>query len=87
MLRSYTVLLDGQSAGKLGRNEDIVLQTVAGIHTLQARIDWCTSQLLTFSIADTDRLTFECSADAGPLMAVFDVIFDHSNYLRLQQVA
>jgi hypothetical protein len=87
MLRSYTVLLDGKSAGKLGRGKDIVLETGAGVHTLQARIDWCTSELWTFSIGDTDRLTFTCNADDDVFSAIFDAIFDRSNYLRLEQLA
>ena len=42
-LAAYTILLDGEWGGKLMNEDQIVLKTNAGQHSLQF-IDWCPKQ-------------------------------------------
>jgi hypothetical protein len=66
-LAAYTVLLDGEWAGKLLNEDQIELQTSAGTHSLQLKLDWCRSNIVRFSIAEEDLQTFKCGTVTGPL--------------------
>jgi hypothetical protein len=59
-LAVYTVLLDGEWVGKLLNEDEILLQTSAGTHSLQLKLDWCRSDIVSFSIAEDSSMTFEC---------------------------
>lgn len=42
-LRAYRVLVDGQVAGEVREASTLVVAMTPGPHTVQLRIDWCTS--------------------------------------------
>ena len=79
MFRSYKIFLDGTEIGKIrhGKSKDFPVQK--GKHTLQLKIDWCTSNPVEF-IYDNNPITFEC----GPGSA--SIIFDTNNYLWLRRL-
>jgi len=86
LVRPYTVLLDGEWAGKIMNEDQIELQTTAGAHSVQLKIDWCRSNIVSFSIAADQAVTFECGS-VNVLVALFYVVFRPSHYLWLRQIS
>jgi len=86
MIRAYTVILDGKQVGTLRRGKEIVLHTAAGTHTLQVKIDWCSSNPVSFSIADAQSKSFACGNSTKAILAFLYVILWPSDYLWLRLV-
>ena len=87
-LRSYVVILDGQSVGKLKRGREMVLDTTPGTHTLQLKIDWCKSQAVSFSLAEAQSASFKCGNNIKMNnLALLYLILWPSQYLWLRPVA
>ena len=86
LLRSYIVLLDGAPVGKIKNNSEIELQANAGPHSLQLKISWCRSNVVSFSIGGNDTATFNCGS-VNPFVSTFYVIFNPSNYLWLRRMS
>jgi hypothetical protein len=68
---AYTVLLDGKWAGKLLNEDRIVLQTSPGMHTLQLKFKNFRGNLVSFSVASDQSITFTCDSRIGLLKAFF----------------
>lgn len=87
-LRDYRVILDGQEIGRLGNGESKSFPVASGQHQLAVKIDWCSSNELTFSVSPDGRLTFQCDSKLRGLRllgAVYYVLFARKSYLRLKQ--
>jgi hypothetical protein len=66
-LRAYTVVLDGQEAGKVGNGETVELPISAGQHSLSLKIDWCGSNTIAFTALEDDVITFDARSNLrGP---------------------
>jgi len=87
LVRAYTVVLDGRQVGTLRRGKEIVLHTPAGPHTLQVKIDWCSSKPISFSIAEEQSTSFECGNSTKAVLALLYVILWPSDYLWLRLAA
>ena len=85
-LRRYVVMLDDREVARLGRDQEIALPTTAGTHTLQLRLDWCSSNAVSFSLGQGESRTFACGNNAGPLLAVLYIVLWPSDYLWLRPV-
>jgi hypothetical protein len=86
LVRPYTVLLDGEWAGKIMNEDQIELPIAAGAHSLQLKVDWCRSNIVSFSIAADEAATFECGA-VSIFTSLFYVVFRPSRYLWLRQLS
>lgn len=83
--RSYRILIDGAEVGKIKRGEMLGFPVPEGRHTLQLKIDWCTSRAWPFVVASGQTATFGCSPGAGP--ASMEKITDGaSRYIALRPV-
>jgi hypothetical protein len=58
-LREYKILLDGEVLGRIRNGKEVVLDVPPGRHDLSLKIDWASSNTLTFDAAE-DPLDFEC---------------------------
>jgi hypothetical protein len=85
-LAAYTVLLDGEWAGKLLNEDQIALQTSGGTHSLQLKLDWCRSNIVSFSIVEDGSMTFVCGT-VNALLGIFYIFFRPSRYLWLRQIS
>jgi hypothetical protein len=56
LLRTYKILLNGQQVTRLVNNKTNTITLSAGVYTIQAKIDWTTSQPLQFTLAEQDKL-------------------------------
>ena len=84
-MRAYKVLLDGNAIGSIRQGESKEYPLQAGKHTLQLKIDWCTSKPITFDFTDKP-LTFECGSNTA-LKAAFSAFFNIKDYMWLKQTA
>jgi hypothetical protein len=78
-LRDYRLYLDGKKIGTIGNGETSDFEITNGHHTLIAKIDWCSSQKLSFEINDHETKIFLVGALKNgkliiPLIGVFIVL-------------
>ena len=57
LMRDYRLLIDGQKIGSIGNAQTKEFEIPAGRHSLIAKIDWCSSQELSFEIDKDDSNT------------------------------
>jgi hypothetical protein len=87
LARAYTVVLDGKEAGRLRRDQEIVLSVGAGAHELYLKIDWCRSNVVSFSLTEGQSMTFECGSNASAWSVLYYIVLRPSHYLWLRQAA
>lgn len=59
-LRRYKVRVDGQQVGSLSEYESITIPVGSGIHDVQVRLDWGTSQTVTIDVQSGSRFRLRC---------------------------
>jgi hypothetical protein len=57
LMRDYRLFIDGQKIGSIGNAQTKEFEIPAGRHSLIAKIDWCSSQELSFEIDKDDSKT------------------------------
>jgi hypothetical protein len=83
-IRAYKIVLDGQVVGAVSRNGELTVQAPAGPHEIHAAVDWCSSNRVTFSLADSEAKTFECGNNTKLFTQLFTVLFHRSQYLWMR---
>jgi hypothetical protein len=58
---SFEILLDGQPAGSIDRNQTVELQVEPGRHALQLKTGRYSSPARTFHAADAAAINFRCN--------------------------
>jgi hypothetical protein len=87
-LRDYRVILDGQEIGRIGNGETKSFTIASGQHQIAVKIDWCSSNELTFSLSPDGSLVFQCDSKLRGLRllgAIYYVLFARKSYLWLKQ--
>jgi hypothetical protein len=59
ILRPYTVFVDGISKTPIYRNETKEINIAEGTHTVICKIDWCTSNEVSFIATDGQEIIVE----------------------------
>lgn len=62
LLRDYRLYIDGQKIGTIGNSQSKDFEIPAGQHSVIARIDWCSSQEISFEINENDSKTILVSS-------------------------
>jgi hypothetical protein len=86
--RAYHVLLDGQDIGEIRQGETREFP-VSGRHSLQLKVDWCTSPSREFE-AGEEPVSFYCKTNMGGLrvfLAFYYIFFGRHAWIRLERVA
>jgi hypothetical protein len=85
-LRKYQILLDGAEIGTLGEGDRLVHQVGGDRHVIEARIDWCGSQPLSFEANTDDVVVAVKSALRGWKMffVLYYIFFNRQGYLTLE---
>lgn len=68
-MRSYRIVLDGETVGSVGRGETVVVETGPGLHELHLAVDWARSPSLELELEHADELIVRCWPHARPLLA------------------
>ncbi len=89
-LRKIKLILDNKELSLIANGETKDFEIAAGEHTLQAKIDWCSSNKLTFTIAEPGIKAFDLSSFAkhstlGIFSAVYYITLGASKYLNLKE--
>src|SRR5581483_369638 len=87
-LRNYRVILDGEEIGCLANAERKNFTVVPGQHNLVVKIDWCRSNMVSFTILSDQILHFQCGSNlrgSRILLTALYVFFLWDNYLWLKQ--
>ncbi len=88
-IRDYTILLDGKQVASLKSGATASVDVAAGEHSITAKIDWCGSQTLRFSIREDESASFAVASNLRGLrmfLAIWYIIADRDNYLSLTRV-
>ncbi|MFD6420687.1 hypothetical protein [Streptomyces sp. NPDC060198] len=64
-LRRYHVYVDGKRVGSVRPGEVCSVPTPAGTHTVQVKISWCSSPVLSVEVAPGQRKSLNCRAIPG----------------------
>ena len=84
MIRAYKVFFDGTKIGEIRQGESKQFPVQEGKHTLQLKIDWCTSEPVSFDLADKP-ITFKCGSK-NPLKTMFSAFFKTKDYMWLKRI-
>lgn len=82
--RSYKVLIDGRQVGSLKQDDGGTYTVEPGSHTVQMKIDWCTSRKLSVDVSSDGTARVTCRPGHSSWTALFDVIFRSGSYIDLE---
>ncbi len=80
--RKIRIEIDGKLAGKIKNGEKKQFTVSHGKHYIQAKIDWCTSNIL--EINSTQEVNIELCKGEGSVL--YRTISGYKEYLKLMQV-
>lgn len=90
-LRDIHIYIDGAKAGSLSNGQTKDFPLTAGNHVVQAKIDWCSSKKLSFTVTENETKVVRMSSFAqksslGIFAAIYYITFGAGNYLNLEEV-
>ncbi len=87
-LRDYQLELDGVVIGRVSRESSLTVQVQPGRHRLRAKIDWCSSNTVTFEAADNETVVFDVasSLQGWRVVGALFALFAPRRWLTLQRV-
>jgi hypothetical protein len=71
--RAYRILIDGRKVGKLKRGQSARFELPAGLHTIQAAVDWMHSAKFHISGDVPEIYRLRCGPSGSPLTAWRDI--------------
>ncbi len=63
--RAYKIVVDGETVGSVRDGASAEVPVDPGHHTLRLTIDWASSPMVEFDIAQGQRSTFRCRPSGG----------------------
>lgn len=61
--RAYTVVVDGKPVGHIRNGEIREFPITGGQHDLSLKVDWCRSNVIHFTAAEGDVVTFDAKSN------------------------
>ncbi|MEP3210827.1 MAG: hypothetical protein ABJN95_16615 [Maribacter sp.] len=83
--RKIQINLDGKIVATIKNGEQLELDVPTGKHTVQAKIDWCSSNLIEFEADTLSHIALELKSGDGP--SLFRIIFRAKEYLKLTKMS
>ena len=84
-LRGIKILIDNKEIGKIKDGESKTISVEPGEHKLQAKLDWCYSNEITFNLNDGDIKRFNLNG-TNPLLGLYYLTFARDKYLTLVEI-
>jgi len=89
-LRKIKLFLDGKHLDSISNGETMRFEIAAGNHLLQAKVDWCTSNVINFSVAADATKSFTMTSFAknnsfGIFAAIYYITLGANKYLQLEE--
>lgn len=85
-LRSYRIVIDGATVGRIGPGETRQFATEARQHEVWVKIDWCRSGAVRVVLQPGDCVNLRCSASKSVAGAVLKWLTSPTSYLTLELV-
>lgn len=90
-VRNIKILLNGAEIGTIKNAETKEFPVTPGNHSLQARVDWGTSNIESFSIGDNEIRQFYIDSFArhnpiGIFATIYYITFGSGKYLRIKEI-
>lgn len=61
--RKYKIILDGAQIGSIPRDTEQSFSVEPGEHTLELTIDWCSSNIVEFTVEEGQDVFFLCGSN------------------------
>ena len=84
LARSYIILVDGVAEGVVKHGDAVSISVSPGRHSLQLKIDWCTSPELHIDVPAGQTSMFDCGNNAGLWAALLYTTIWRAKYLWLR---
>jgi hypothetical protein len=89
-MRAIKIFVDAICIGTIENGETKEFEIAKGSHEVQAKIDWCTSNKVTFSINQNDTKSFTMNSFAknnplGVFATIYFISFGYNKYLNLKE--
>jgi len=86
--RAYQIFLDGKRISTIRNGQTKELSVSPGQHELSARIDWCGSNALRFTISEGEKPVFLIQSNFRKehvLMSLWTILFERNSYVNLDR--
>lgn len=83
-MRAYKILIDKTVVGAIKPGESLTVPVASGSHTVQMKVDWCTSPTLTINAAAEANAVLTCAPAGSAITAPFSM-FRPGAYIRLER--
>lgn len=84
-IRSIEIILNDEKIGEINDGESKEFDVESGNYNLVAKIDWCYSNITSFTIHDDATVRFNLSG-RNPLLAMFYITLGRKQYLKLTPI-
>ena len=87
-LRAYSILVDDVKIGEIRNGETKDFPIAPGRHRISAKIDWCRTAALEFTVQEGEPLSFLVRSNLRGfrlLLAIWYVFVARSKYLRIER--
>ncbi len=82
--RAYKIFVDGNQVDEIKSGETKRVDLSEGIHTLQLKIDWCTSREVSFSISDNKVTYAKCSPKGKGAFSMISAVARKNDYITVE---
>jgi hypothetical protein len=88
IFRSYKVFLNGIHIGKIKQGQTCRFDCTPKSHTLQLKIDWCSSALVTFHVEPhIEMIEFECHGNVNPFLETLARLKPSNEWIVLRMIS
>ncbi len=85
-MRSFSVILDGNSVTSIKSGETIHIPLTPGEHTIRLKVDWCRSEELTFSLNEGTNTELHCGSTYNDWRCMIMPFIKPSSYVYVRAV-
>jgi hypothetical protein len=90
-LRAIKIFVDGVNVGTIANGETKDFEVAAGAHEIIAKIDWCTSNVVSCMLSEKETKLFALNSFAqtnplGIFAAIYYTSFGRKKYLNLIEI-
>jgi hypothetical protein len=86
-LRSYEVIVDGATVGRLGPGESGVFEVAPGSHEVFIKISWCRSEKIDVHLTAGQSAKFRCFPRSTLATQLYWATLGRHNYIGLTLVS
>lgn len=84
VLRAYKVLIDGKEIGRIKSGETLNFPLATGNHTLQLKIDWCSSKETVIMIVENQAPYAKCAPVGKGLLSAPSTFLNKDGYISIK---